>query len=224
MKTYLAILISFISITQLQAQSRPLKGSGKVTSITSDIKNFDKIDFIGLDGKINVSIGKTWSIQVTIDDNLAPLLVFKKDEKEYRLTVMIDKNKNNIRYLEDTKIVVSITMPEASVITNESNASLSVENLIGRYFRLENTGNGSAELTGKIDKLDIKKTGNGRVDASKLFAKNVEVKCQGNGAVTVNASQEFEVKGTGNGYIKNIGLAKATSDSRLNGNGKIVYQ
>jgi len=55
-----------------------------------------------------------------------------------------------------------------------------------------------------------------------LFTSTAEVECKGNGSVTINSSLKFSVKGSGNGSLKNVGSAKASADSRINGNDKII--
>ena len=73
-KLILAILMAFIS-TFANAQ---LRGSGKTITKTYDYQNFDKLSFQDLDGSIEVEVGKEYSISVTIDDNLFPLLSFEE--------------------------------------------------------------------------------------------------------------------------------------------------
>ena len=70
-KLIIAIVLTLTS-TFANAQ---LKGSGKAITKTYDYKNFDKLSFQDLDGKIEVEVGKEFSISVTIDDNLDKLSV-----------------------------------------------------------------------------------------------------------------------------------------------------
>ena len=105
-------------------------------------------------------------------------------------------------------------MPEASVIKNEGNSDLDVKNVFGRYFRLENTGNGDSKIIGTIDALDINKTGNGDVNAENLIAKKATLHSTGNGNLTVNVSDTLSAKVSGNGNIINKGKAKFDANSK----------
>lgn len=201
-----------------------LKGSGKTITKNYDYKNFDKLTLEDLDGKIDVEIGKTWSISVTIDDNLENLLSFSENVSENELKIQFKGNKNNQMYIEDTNFKIKITMPEASVIRNTGNSDLNVKNVLGRYFRLENTGNGESKVSGTIDVLDIVKTGNGDVIAEKLIAKKADLKSTGNGNLIANVSEELRAKLTGNGDIINKGKAKFDSNSKKSGNGKLIIK
>lgn len=77
-KLIIAIVLT-LSSTFANAQ---LKGSGKIITKNFDYKNFDKLTLEDLDGKIDVEIGKNWSISVTIDVNLENLLSFSENVSE----------------------------------------------------------------------------------------------------------------------------------------------
>ncbi|MDN3676263.1 DUF2807 domain-containing protein [Flavobacterium paronense] len=208
-------LTSFLTMAQL-------KGSGKTTTQSYDFKNFDKVYFEDLDGKLEIEIGKAFSITVTIDDNLESLFSISENASEHELTVSFKNNKNNWKYIEDTNFKIKITMPEASVIKNRGNSNLNIKNAIGRYFRIENIGNGDTRISGTTDSLEVVKSGNGDIDAEKLTAKKAVIKNTGNGDVTVNVSQELTAKLNGNGDIKNSGKAKFDTNSKKTGNGDLI--
>ena len=217
-KLIIAIVLTLTS-TFANAQ---LKGSGKTITKTYDYKNFDKLSFQDLDGKIEVEVGKPFSISITIDDNLHKLLSLSPNSSEKTLTISLKGNRNNTMYIENTKINIKITMPKANAIQNTGNSDLEVRNIFGNYFKLENTGNGESKISGTIDVLDIDKTGNGDVNADKLMTKKATLKSIGNGDLIVNVSEELSAKLTGNGDIINKGKAVFDKQSRKIGNGDLV--
>lgn len=212
----LALMFSFF------AGLAQLKGSGKTITQDFNYQNFDKVYFEDVDGKLEVAIGQTWSIKVTIDDNLAPLLSFKENKSEGELTLFFKGNKNNRMYLEDTHVNIKITMPEASVIRNDSNASLMVTGVTGRYFRLENLSNANTKVVGTVDELDLKNTSNGNANLSELQAKKATITCRGNGNATVNVSDEIIATVSGNGNVVNKGKAAFDARSSRSGNGNLL--
>lgn len=216
------ILITIAMAMASLITSAQVKGSGKISSKTYDFNNFDKVYFENLDGKLEVEIGKTFSINVTIDDNLENLFTIKENTTTHELTVSFKNNWNNNKYIEDTNFKIKITMPEASVIKNIGNSNLNIKNVIGRYFRIENTGNGDTKISGATDKLDIVKMGNGTIYAEKLVAQKAKIKNSGNGDVLINVSQELNATLNGNGAIKNIGKAKFDNNSKKTGNGDFI--
>lgn len=214
---FLTIVLILTSFANAQ-----LKGSGKTVTKSYAYKNFDKISFQDLDGKIEVEIGKPWSITVTIDDNLESLLSFSENVSDKELRIQFKGNKNNQMYVEDTNLRIRITMPAASLIKNLGNSDLLVKNIMGRYFKLENTGNGDTKISGMVDVLDIAKTGNGDVNAENLVTTNADLKSIGNGNLTVNVSQKLTAKLIGNGDIINNGKATFDSNSKKSGNGDLI--
>lgn len=217
-KLILAIVLA-LTATFANAQ---LRGSGKIITKNYDYKNFDKLTLEDLNGKIEVEIGKTWSVIVAIDDNLEKLLRFSENVAENELKIQLEGNQNNKMYLEDTNLKIKITMPETSVIRNKGNSDLIVKNILGRYFRLENSGNGESKITGSIDILDMIKQGNGDVDAGNLIAKKATLKSIGNGNIIANVSEELTAILTGNGDILNKGKANFDGNSKKSGNGHLI--
>lgn len=216
----IAILIT-ASVIAAEAQKGPLRGSGRVVSKSFDYKNFDKVSFEDFNGRIEVEVGKPFSIQVMIDDNLEPLLRVEKDNAENLLRVSLDNNKNGRLYLEDTNIKIKVSLPEASVISHRGNSDMKIWGIVGRYFRLEHTGNGNAILEGQIDEFDVKKAGNGDINAKKLMTKVAKVKSYGNGDVAINSMISLHASGAGNGNILQFGQGKIEAMSGIMGNGEV---
>lgn len=220
-KLALIILSIIVSVIVAEAQKGPLRGSGRLVSKSFDFKDFDKVSFEDFDGKIEVEIGKPFSIHVTIDDNLEPLLRVEKDGAENHLKLWLENNKNGRLYLEDTNIKIKVSLPESSVISHRGNSDMKIWGIVGRYFRLEHTGNGNIVLEGQIDELDIKKSGNGDVNAKKLMTKVAKVKSYGNGDVAINSMISLHASGAGNGNILQFGQGKIEAMSGIMGNGEV---
>lgn len=220
-KLILIITLFNVFCTVSFAQKGPLRGTGKLISRTFDFKDFDKVSFEDFDGKIEVEIGKPFSIKVDIDENLEPRLEVQKEDAENQLTIRLAGNYNGKLYLEDTRIKIKVTMPEASVIKHRGNTNVHISGVIGRYFRLENDGNGDVMLQGNIDELDIKKNGNGNINAQKLIAKTAKVKSYGNGNVLVNSQISLIAHGTGNNSVMQFGQGKIDPMSGIIGNGEV---
>jgi DUF4097 and DUF4098 domain-containing protein YvlB len=220
-KLFLILVVSILSVTNTAAQKGPLRGSGKVVTRTFDYKGFDKVSFEDFNGKIEVEIGKPFAITVEIDDNLEPMLRVEKEDAENQLRISLANNKDGRLYLEDVNIKITVSMPEASVISHAGNSDVKIQGIVGRYFRLEHRGNGNILLEGQIDELDVNKSGNGDVNAKKLYSKVAKVNSQGNGDVTINATVSLYAKGEGNGDILQVGQGSLDALSSIKGNGKL---
>jgi hypothetical protein len=86
-----------------------LKGSGEIITKTYGFKNFDKVNFENLDGVLEVEIGKPFSINVTIDENLENIFSINENGSEHELTVAFKDNWNNNKYIENTNFKIKIT-------------------------------------------------------------------------------------------------------------------
>jgi hypothetical protein len=198
-----------------------LRGSGKTITKSYDFQNFNKVNFDDLDGKLEIEVGKPFSITITIDDNLVHLLTLVEHSENNQLTIALKGNRNNKMYIEDTKISVKITMPFLLEVNNNGNSSLTVTNINTINFKSVNPVNGSTTLSGIVENLEVVCRGNGNLHAENLTAKNAKVTCRGNGNAKVNASNSIVGNVSGNGNIFTIGNASFGSESRTSGNGSL---
>jgi Putative auto-transporter adhesin, head GIN domain len=216
MKNLILMILIFPTLANAQ-----LFGSGKIITREFNYKDFDKVSIEDFDGQVEIEVGKPFAIKIEIDENLEPRLRVTKDNAENQLNIILEGNKNGRLYLENTRIKIKISMPEASVISHRGNTNVNVHGILGRYFRLETTGNGDVFLSGSINELDIKKSGNGEVKAQKLISKTAKVKSYGNGNVVVNSQISLQAHGTGNCSIMQAGPGKIDPMSGVIGNGDV---
>ncbi len=221
MKNTILIFLLISNILSAYSQNGPLVGIGKIIHKEYHNKDFDKISFEDFDGKIEVEIGKAFAITVDIDENLAPMLFISQKANDNLLRIGLENNKNGRLYLEDTHIKIKVSLPEASVIMHRGNTNLNISGIIGRYFKLENNGNGDVNMVGNIDELEIKKTGNGNIKASTLVTKIAKVRNFGNGNVLVNSQISLYATGMGNGSVMQFGPGKIEPLSGIVGNGNV---
>jgi hypothetical protein len=219
--TILTIIFCTNLFTNLSAQKGPLVGSGKISTKSFEIENFDKLSIRDFDGSIEVEVGKPFSIKIEIDDNLAPLLSVIQDGENGLLNISLQNNKNGRLYLENTNIKIKVTMPKLIELAHRGNTSITVNGIFGQFFKFNNEGNGNAFLSGNVDELEIKKMGNGEVKANDLKCKKSDVKSYGNGNVLVNALISLSAFGAGNCSIIQFGNGKIDPLSGIVGNGSV---
>lgn len=215
-------VVLFFSIPAI-CQRGPLKGKGGIFEKTYALANFDKVTLVDLaDARVEIEVGKPWSVSINIAENLFPLLTVEKEDSENLLKIKLKGNDRNRLYIEDSKIKVHITMPEVSVVRNYGNQNVNISGIAGRYFRAEVYGNGRVTALGSIDELDIQQEGNGSVDASGLVAKLARVKKAGNGDIYVNSLLSLQANGSGNGNVVQSGPGSIHPISGIAGNGEVI--
>ncbi|WP_298148869.1 DUF2807 domain-containing protein [Flavobacterium sp.] len=208
--TTVALLLSLFSFAQEKIEK------------SFDYKNFDKVYLQGQNADAQISIGKNWSIRVEGPEESVNNLEMTYSSTEYKLEI---KNKpGKVGYKKNQKpTTIYITMPEASVIAQSGNGDLAVKGIVGKYFRLEQEGNGDCTLSGSIDSFDLEKGGNGDLNAGSLKVAAMKFTTAGNGDTTVNVSEKMSGKLVGNGDLINRGAARC-NDCKKNGNGDFIYR
>ena len=201
MKKFILLLSVLVSSLSTFAQ---LRGSGKTVTKTYDYQNFNKVNFDDLDGKIEIEVGKPYSISITIDDNLLEILTVIEHSGNKQLTIALKGNRNNKMYIEDTKISMKITLPFLLEVSNNGNSELIVTNINNKNFKTDNPVNGSTTLSGIVDYLEVNCRGNGNLNAEKLLAKTAKIIGRGNGNAKINAKTIIESNQSGNGNIENV--------------------
>lgn len=213
---YIAIIILMLST---QISSAQTLGSGILKKMSYDFKNFDAISLSEFNAQVVVEVGKPYAIDVDIDDNLAKLLQVRLQGST--IVLELTGNENGKLYLEKTNIKIKICMPTAVALEQKGNANVMINNLNAKKFGLENNGNGNVTVAGIADELEIKKDGNGSVNASKVLSKTAKVKSNGNGDVAVNSQISLVAHGRGNGDIIQYGTGKIENLSTVIGNGEV---
>jgi hypothetical protein len=163
----------FINIQMAFCQMGAIKGSGKIITKTFAYQDVDKLQLKDLDGRVEVEVGKPYNIKIFIDDNLELLLAVFETNKT--LTVALNKNENNRRYVENSNIKINICVPELGGVLKNGNSDAFITGLKNNSFSAKSTGNGNLVLTGTAENIDIDKSGNGNVDAAKLMVKNAKI-------------------------------------------------
>jgi hypothetical protein len=203
------------------AQRGPLRGSGVVVNKTYDFKNYNKIEIADMDGSAEIEVGKPFSIMIAIDDNLENLL--EVIESNMELKISLTGNRNNKKYIENTKIKIKITVPSLTSYFQDGNNGAEITGIASYDFETKVKGNGSVTLAGKVNNLNLLCTGNGTINAKNLNSKNANAISRGNGNVYVNATNGFTGNTQGNGNIINIGSAKP-SNALKEGNGDVITE
>jgi Putative auto-transporter adhesin, head GIN domain len=211
-KSSLLILALFF-VSQITRAQNDLK--------TYDFKDFDKVQIENINGEVEIELGKSYSIIVSVKDNAQEQVQITKSQD--KLLVKLDS-----RFVTDWKnrkvVIVKIIMPDISKLFNFSNADVSVQKFVGRYFGIENKGNGNISVVGSfVDHIEINNNGNGNLETKNIISKKVDISKSGNGDVNIRTDAEFNVEMNGNGDIVNYGKGKAII-KKQSGTGKVVYR
>lgn len=218
------IITTFAFLVASMVANAQLKGSGKTITKIYDYTNFEKINLEDFDGKIEIEVGKPYSVSVTIDNNLVDLLTVNENKSNQAITLSLKGNYNNKMYIENTNIKIKISLPKLISISHRGNSGLIIADYKGENLKIDNSSNGSISIFGEVITLEIKNDGNGNISAEKLVTQNAKIKCNGNGNVKVNALQTLEANASGNCSVFNLGNAKFSSNSSKSGNARLIQE
>lgn len=200
------LLILLLGMTTVSlGQADPFTGSEKISKKQYDFTHFTKISLLDIDGETEITTGDSFKIEIKMREKYLPILFVSENNNE--LQIKFNYTRENNKYIFDPRIRIKITCPSLTEVYKQGNSSLRLHVKNQSAFFLSNEGNGSATLKGKLEDLKIKNEGNGKTDARKLVAKNVQVESYGNGNVLIQATENASGKRNGNGLIIQEGKA-----------------
>lgn len=206
MKKIQLLLILLLGITTVSlGQADPFTGSEKISKKQYDFTHFSKISLLDIDGETEITTGDSFKIEIKMREKYLPILFVTENNNE--LQIKFNYTRENNKYIFDPRIQIKITCPSLTEVYKQGNSSVRLHVKNQSTFFLSNEGNGSATLRGKLEDLKIKNEGNGKTDARKLVAKNVQVESYGNGNVLIQATENALGKRNGNGLIIQEGKA-----------------
>lgn len=209
----LACLLAIYAQAQHKYDSaNELRGSGRMVREKPVVKAFDAIEISQFPANVIVEVGAAGSsVDITLDDNLQPLLRVENESGTLKLSFRDPQNRPF--WISKANVSVRVTTPTLKRLTHGSNSDVTVSKLSGGSFALVNQANGTVTLTGTVDALEVISQANGTIDADQLAVKTATVMTQANAAVRINAEQ---VKVTKQAFASVVNVANRASTSAVN--------
>lgn len=204
-KIKLMLFLVAIITTKSVCQTNPFIESEKIIKTEYNYKNFDKISLLDIDGSTEIVVGDSFKIEIKIREKYLPILLVNENNNE--LQIKFNYTKENNKYISDPRIRIKITCPKLETLYKQGNSSVALNLGNLNTFFMHNEGNGSAILKGSVKELNIKNDGNGKTDADRVDAENINVESYGNGDVLINGNLNAIGKRYGNGKIIQKGNA-----------------
>lgn len=197
-------------------------GSGRVTTQTRDVSNFDSVVLSGA-GDLTITQGDSEALTLEAEDNLMPYL--KTEVKGGTLVLSVDNGNGRtqvtptkgIRYNLSAKNVKSIELSGAGRVTSANlkgdqmsigisgAGSIDIAHLEATSLSSKLSGAGNLKLAGQVTGQTITLSGLGSYDAADLGSKSTQVVVSGAGGATVWANETLDVTINGAGGVKYYG-------------------
>ncbi|MBK6994292.1 MAG: DUF2807 domain-containing protein [Lewinellaceae bacterium] len=202
-----------------------IKGEGPVQTETRTATDFHAIE-LNISGNVDVTIGENYSVEVSAQQNLLPLL--KTEVKDGTLRIFCNENMNSS---EDIKI--RVTAPAFDQFSLAGSGEIRVPNALraekmelnisgsGDVFcpqsdfgvlNISIVGSGDIELGGKANDMKADISGSGEIRAKGLTTNTLKVNITGSGTVTADVSMDLVANISGSGDVFYSGSPKVESN------------
>ncbi|MBU1629446.1 MAG: DUF2807 domain-containing protein, partial [Gammaproteobacteria bacterium] len=162
-------------------------GNGYVKTQTRPLPSFDVVRVSGV-FHVNIEIGKKHQATIHADENLMPYIrTFVRHKTLYITT----KEGFSLRPTRD--LSVDVTMKKVHAVTVSGETRLQVDGIHAREFTLYVSGESHCGLSGTTKNLSIHASGESKVDAGTLKARDVEVGTEGLSHVIVHVERNLKI-------------------------------
>jgi Putative auto-transporter adhesin, head GIN domain len=190
-------LIACEDVTIKVSSKNGVKGSGVSASETRTLTPFTGVDLAGV-GKLVLKVGEgaAYSVNVTADDNLLPLVetVVKGDT----LTIQL---KDSVSLSNSVGFTYKVTAPKIEKLESSGAASVEGSGFNGGKLVVDVSGVGSVKLAGRVEEFRADLSGAGSLNTTSLVADDVKVDLSGVGSADVRADKRIRANVSGLGSI-----------------------
>jgi hypothetical protein len=194
-----------------------VKGSGPVVKETRDAKNFTGFKS-GISADIFLKQSSGFKVTIEGQKNILDLLT--TEVKDGGMLSLGFKKGYNIQYNDPLKVYIEA--PSFTYLGMSGSGNVINENaLTGKMLEIKISGSGDFDLSKlQYEDMSIGVSGSGDIKAENLKAKKVKCSISGSGDINCNAAEVLEASVSGSGDIKYSGKP-ASVKSRVSGSGDI---
>jgi hypothetical protein len=199
---------------QAGTDTRQVSGSGKTATETRQVTGFSRVELVDF-GDVSIQQGKTDSLRIEADENVLPELTSDVVDGTLRLGhkpgVTVDFD-NPVRYEVTLTNLTGLDLSGAGRITGRG---LQVDSL-----DVDVRGAGLVDLSGSVDRQDVRLSGAGRYQAADLLSQVATAELSGTGEMVLAVDRQLTVKISGAGTVSYSGSASV--DKSITGIGQLI--
>mgnify|MGYP002725744077 CR=1 FL=1 len=180
------------------------KGSGATKIEAREVGKFSAIEAGGA-LTLDVTVGRSRSVQVSGDDNIVPLITTEVQGE--RLVIKSTKS-----YSSKTPVKVTISVPVITMVSISGAGRLDMRGVKGDSLQVKLSGAAKAQMEGKIGKLELTGSGACKVGALQLHAGLAMVDISGAGEAELSVVEKLMVKISGAGKVRYRGKPQVTEE------------
>lgn len=198
-------LVACEEVTIKVGSKNSVKGSGVSATETRPMAAFSGVELAGV-GKLVLKVGEgsSYSVKVTADDNIVPLIMTEVKGDTLRIWM---KDSMSFSLNSNTGFVYEVSAPKIVKIDSSGAASIEGSGFDGGRLAVEVSGVGSLALSGRVDDFSADLSGAGSLNTTALVADDVNVDLSGLGSAEVRADRRIRANVSGLGSITWEGAA-----------------
>ncbi len=231
-------LVATLLFSNCASAQKHVKGEGSVTIQKKSVSAFSKVS-LEASGNVKLIQGAEASVTIETYPNIAELFEIVVESN----TLKIRQKKRGMEYydIDADKLDFVITNPTYDGINLSGSLNISAPEKITvatTDIRVSGSGNidlkdfhatdakiivsgsGNISCVGNADNLDVVVSGSGNIDLFSFPAKTATAKISGSGFINCLATEKYDLKLTGSGFIK-YKKTNATVNSKSTGSGNI---
>lgn len=215
LKTFIVMVVSLFLLASCSKGPEKIKGDGNKQTVARNLSSFKSV---ALSGRYDVVIvgGMSQQVTLTADSNVLNYIQTKVEGGVLKVDVPSD-----VELVTKEPPLIQIAVPSLKQISIAGMAKVNVVKLNSDSLNVVLSGTGSLNLSGTVDKFSVAISGMSEVNAQDLVSRFADINVSGSGHVSVNASQELNVKVAGTGLIEYYGTPAKINQS-ISGTGRVI--
>lgn len=182
-----------------------VKGNGTIKEETRSLSDFNSVE-VGGAYEVDITCGGSPGITIDAESNILPLIKTEVSGNTLHIS-------NTKSISPRKKIKVKITTANIDEVETSGASNITVENIDNGRIKLDASGAGKINLSGKTGMLRLSLSGAVKVNAKDLIANNASVEISGASKADVYASTELRADISGVGSLDYYGNPKNVRSS-----------
>lgn len=211
---FLLALLFFLAACGLEPPGA-IVGSGRVVTRDYALRDFDAIR-LATSGRLEITQGETFGIQITADDNILPVL-----QPQVERGMLVLRTDSSVTMLQSETLVYHVTLPHLRELYLSSSGDIALERLKGERLLVINSSSGDIVLGEvQLEELDAALHGSGDLNIAILQAHSITTAINGSGEARLAGNTgTLHATISGSGDLHATDLAVGAARMTVNGSG-----
>lgn len=192
---------------------KPVDGNGEIVTVRRELPPYRRIDLQSAENLSVRIVAGAPSTQLRGESNLLDRIATRVQGD----TLIVEATGS---YRTRNPIVVEATLPALDGVAIEGSSNARIDGLDAERFKVEISGSGDVEASGRAKALEVELDGSGNAALRALATQRAEVEINGSGNITVQVSERLKAEINGSGDIRYAGDPPQVK-AEVNGSGKV---